>query len=1038
MTAAGPWSVKGIDPKAREIAKDLARRSGMTLGDWLNQMIIDGGEPEAAAPPALEPRRPLDDLYREAQASRRGGPSLLRAGEDADANRLARAVETLATRVESTEQRSVLAISGMDQSVMGVLSRLDEIEREQGGGVRLEASVEDIRAAQSRIAERLRKLESEDGPRAEGLKALEAALGRMAMRLDEEAERSAEARAQVQQAAEAAHAAALGAAEAAHAAALDAAETLAHRLDKVETVVGAAPAAYADAEKVETVLTRMAERLDETQTRTTAAVQSLQTSFAGLDARLRSSEARGAGHASAEMERRFQALALDLQQRVEASRADLAQRLRAAADGRVEKMETALRELGGHVEQAEKRSAQAIDRIGREVLRVAHSLGDRVAAAELKVSETAEQTGERLSAVESRSTAAVESMGGEVARLADAMESRLRHADDAQAEALEKLGGEIARIAERLAERIANSDRRSAEAIDEVTDKVVRIGAHIDERQAASASELSERIRASEARTAKLLDDARERLDQRLADVRRAPESPPAITAPEPVEAPAPAPAPLSNADPFGPLPAMSAVEPQAEPALAEPALATSALATSTLAALEDDPFAKRDAFEVGESPFDPDDDFTPAAWTSPAAAKREPAAGAAFEPVFAPAPFDDPPAPAATTAATESAPFLGFSVNDFAPPPEPAARPEQVSTREMLDAARQAARRAASGGRPEAGPPGSVPAPPLEPIGSAQAPRPFGITFPGRRKKEAAPTLRTVILASITAGAITTMGVGAYLLGGSSHEGKGTPELAAMEPPPTAAPLEPPTSPAPATSTPNLAVAVAPPLASAPAARAPEPKHLVTPATPAPVSSAQAPAATPGKASGRALFANAVSRLDSGDLTGLPDLQKAADQGVPSAQFYLARLYEAGGAGLKKDLGSARQWTAKAAQNGDSAAMYNLASYMYAGDGGSKDVSGAASWFRKAAEHGVVNGQYNLAQLYEKGYGVPQSDAEAYKWYLVAAGAGDTEARSAADSLKARMAGAAQTSAERGAAQVRAQLPAPRPDGVKTAAAQP
>ena len=45
MTAAGPWSVKGIDPKAREIAKDLARRSGMTLGDWLNQMIIDGGEP---------------------------------------------------------------------------------------------------------------------------------------------------------------------------------------------------------------------------------------------------------------------------------------------------------------------------------------------------------------------------------------------------------------------------------------------------------------------------------------------------------------------------------------------------------------------------------------------------------------------------------------------------------------------------------------------------------------------------------------------------------------------------------------------------------------------------------------------------------------------------------------------------------------------------------------------------------------------------------------------------------------------------------
>ncbi len=1015
MTAAGPWSVKGIDPKAREIAKDLARRSGMTLGDWLNQMIIDGGEPEAAIPPpAPEPRRPLDELYREAQASRRSGPSILRPGEDADTGRLARAVETLATRVETTEHRSVLAISGMDQSVMGVLSRLDEIEREQGGGVRLEASVEEIRAAQARIADRLRKLESEDGPRAEGLKALEAALGRMAMRLDEEAERAAEARAHLQQSSEAAQAAA-------HAAALDAAETLSHRLEKVETVVGAAPAAYADAEKVETVLTRMAERLDETQTRTTAAVQSLQTSFAGLDARLRSSEARGSGHASAEMERRFQALAQDLQQRVEASRADLAQRLRAAADGRVEKMETTLRELGGHVEQAEKRSAQAIDRIGREVLRVAHSLGDRVAATEVKVSDTAEQTAERLSAVESRSTAAVETMGGEVSRLADAMESRLRHADDAQAEALEKLGGEIARIAERLAERIANSDRRSAEAIDEVTDKVVKIGAHIDERQAASASDLSERIRASEVRTAKLLDDARERLDQRLADVRRAPEPPQPTSTPTPIEAAAAANPPPSNADPFGPPPELVEAATPPEPASE---------------AFEHDPFAKRDPFESTDSAFNPDDDFVSGAWAS-----VEPAAAtAAYEPVFAPAPFENPPPPAAVATPGDSTSFLGFSVNDFAPPSEPAPRPEQVSTREMLDAARQAARRAAAGGRlePDPVPVGSVPAPPLEPIASAQAPRPFGITFPGRRKKEAAPTLRTVILASVTAGAITTMGVGAYLLGGSNHDGKPIGEVAAMEAPPTAAPLEPLSAPnvAPTGASahvPNLAVAVAPAIVSAPMAKGPALKHLVTPDAPAPVSVA-APAAIPAKAPGKALFASAVSRLDSGDLSGLADLQKAADQGSPAAQFYLARLYEAGGAGLKKDLGAARQWTTKAAQNGDSAAMYNLASYMYAGDGGAKDVPGAATWFHKAAEHGVVNAQYNLAQLYEKGYGVQQNTAEAYKWYLAAAGSGDTEAKSAADSLKARIAADARTASERSAAQ----LHAPAPDGVKTAAAQP
>lgn len=46
MNAGAPWSVKGIDPKAREVAKDLARRHGMTLGEWLNRMILEEDGPE--------------------------------------------------------------------------------------------------------------------------------------------------------------------------------------------------------------------------------------------------------------------------------------------------------------------------------------------------------------------------------------------------------------------------------------------------------------------------------------------------------------------------------------------------------------------------------------------------------------------------------------------------------------------------------------------------------------------------------------------------------------------------------------------------------------------------------------------------------------------------------------------------------------------------------------------------------------------------------------------------------------------------------
>lgn len=39
-----PWSVKGIEPEVREAAKHAARRAGMTLGEWLNGVILDQNE----------------------------------------------------------------------------------------------------------------------------------------------------------------------------------------------------------------------------------------------------------------------------------------------------------------------------------------------------------------------------------------------------------------------------------------------------------------------------------------------------------------------------------------------------------------------------------------------------------------------------------------------------------------------------------------------------------------------------------------------------------------------------------------------------------------------------------------------------------------------------------------------------------------------------------------------------------------------------------------------------------------------------------
>lgn len=59
MSANAPWSIKGIDAKAREVAKALAHQAGMTLGEWLNQMILEGRDVPSA----------IDEAQRQQQAA---------------------------------------------------------------------------------------------------------------------------------------------------------------------------------------------------------------------------------------------------------------------------------------------------------------------------------------------------------------------------------------------------------------------------------------------------------------------------------------------------------------------------------------------------------------------------------------------------------------------------------------------------------------------------------------------------------------------------------------------------------------------------------------------------------------------------------------------------------------------------------------------------------------------------------------------------------------------------------------------------------
>ena len=55
MKPGVPWSIKGIEPELREAAKTAARRSGMTLGEWLNSAINEQAETDVVMPD-LSPR----------------------------------------------------------------------------------------------------------------------------------------------------------------------------------------------------------------------------------------------------------------------------------------------------------------------------------------------------------------------------------------------------------------------------------------------------------------------------------------------------------------------------------------------------------------------------------------------------------------------------------------------------------------------------------------------------------------------------------------------------------------------------------------------------------------------------------------------------------------------------------------------------------------------------------------------------------------------------------------------------------------------
>ncbi|WP_018998071.1 peptidoglycan-binding protein [Hirschia maritima] len=172
-----PWSVKGIDPKARAKAREHAQRDGITLGSYLNRLLLeDSGSKDE---PSNSPLNPI--LRGEAQPER--------------VSEVANTLEEISRRMNAGENRSTQALAGVDQSMLTLLNRLESNERSTAGiANRFDGALNDMRATQASLEERLDSVSRKDNSRRmlDAMRALEGALTKLAKQVHDTKDEVAE------------------------------------------------------------------------------------------------------------------------------------------------------------------------------------------------------------------------------------------------------------------------------------------------------------------------------------------------------------------------------------------------------------------------------------------------------------------------------------------------------------------------------------------------------------------------------------------------------------------------------------------------------------------------------------------------------------------------------------------------------------------------------------------------------------------------------------------------------------------------------
>lgn len=1040
MTQAGSWNTRGSDQKAWDAAREAALAEGISLADYLRRMLNTQGDyqpNEVRAPyggsnygPASYPPPPRPSQE-----------------DPAVANAVA-ALERLTRRIEDSEARSNLALTGIDHTVLGLAARLDKSEQTAASiASHVESLLEDMRATQDALQAKVRRLENDDtaAENLETLKALEEALGKLASHVFEEAELAQNEAIAIKGRVETGF------------------NDLTERMERVETrIERVLPDAKAFVERnVDEAEQRLrgasqhiSERISKLENRagtlTDAAFKELETSLTQLDQRLTNVSAAAdpglADRLRHEFETRFENMAALLRTSFEDARRQLAADI-AQATHQYTDTHSELQDLKARLADLENRPAET-DSIGlrQDIERLSASLSERMDA-------LADHVENRIEESEIRSGDAIEQVGEQVTVAAVRLQKRQDEALSALAQDIEtarsQADGHLSEALALMAERLEKIQAQSETSLTPVQRAIAALAARLESLEAFTAPPGTDLPRSlpvagitpqtttgaeaadapSSAATAETIHNMS--FDDFLSSSEEEPET----IAPEltqeaegtdeagfesgfsdwenEAEDPSPAPqeaAPGYGADFASVRAAVERLNAEQHGASAQPPSFPEINPDISdddhmfLASLPDDlpDFAADD--------YDPLDEL--AGFED---AKTEARESDIFDEEDS---FDTLLSEAATEAAgTSHKPDASKSATDLTDtfsslPPDT----ETDDTGDYIARARRAAMAAAeTQGRARSK--GASPAPGQKQRGVGKAP----------------------LYLAASAVVLTGAGAGTYLY----LRGKQSPEPTVSGPVDTY--VDPETSYADETAPTVIETASAQTGSEAAPAgvtdlvaeeedlfdtsdmaaleaemfEAPPPEADTTPPapvqlatlTPAPAASSYDPIPATASLETEANAGNAIAQYQlsislrtSGDLTGaIPLLRRAAAKGIAPAQYDLGKLYEHG-YGVDQSYEDARTLITSAAEAGHVSAMYDLALFLAEGEGGPADAAASADWFRKAASNGFTDAQYNLGVMYAEGIGVDRDLTEALYWFELASRRGDDGAALEVRNLSSRL----------------------------------